>query len=154
MELVPAYCRTCRHFYLESLVVVAADNVLCECGGIARVVSGERYTDADETLFDAVVSSLESAGVSWMNAPELVRALGGRESEEPGTALARLARLVPSLSIIELIAGGDARTARTAESMFATVLEAIAATRNRSDTAPRFVAEPPIESPPGRTQRR
>lgn len=154
MEVVPAYCRSCKHFYLESLVVVAADNVLCECGGIARVLPGDRYTAADETLFDAVVSSLESAGVSWMSAPELVHALSDRDSEEPGVALARLARLAPALSIIALITGGDARTARKAESMFATVLEAIAATRSQSGFAPRFVADPLSESPPVRVQRR
>jgi hypothetical protein len=150
MELVPAYCRSCARFYLESLVVVAADNVLCDCGGIARVLPGDRYTRADETLFDAVVSSLENAGVSWMVAPELSRCLDGRESEVPGTALARLARLVPSLSVIELIAGGDPRSARKAESMFSTILDAIAALRSRSGTAPRLVLDPPSGDPPGR----
>jgi hypothetical protein len=153
MEFVPAYCRSCRDFYLESLVVVAADNVLCECGGIARVLPGGRYAAADETLFDAVVSSLESAGVSWMTAPELARALDSIDSEPPGTALARLARLVPALAIIELIVGGDARAARTAESMFATVLEAIAATRSRSDSAPRITPTSPVVGPSPRTQR-
>jgi hypothetical protein len=137
MNLVPAYCRSCSHFYLESLLVVAANNALCECGGIARVLPGARYTADDETLFDAVVSSLRNAGITWMAAPQLARALDGRTAEPPGAALTRLARLVPSLSIIELIAGGDPRTARTAEAMFATVLDAIAATRSHSDTAPR-----------------
>lgn len=154
MELVPAYCRSCAHFYLESLLVVAEGNVLCDCGGIARVLPGDHYTGADETLFDAVVSSIENASVSWMVAPELLRALDGRVSEEPGAALARLAQLVPSLAIIELIASGDATTARTAEAMFATVLEAIAGMRSRSDTAPRFVVDAPVGQAPGTAPKR
>jgi hypothetical protein len=141
MDLVPAYCRSCAQFFLESPVVVAADNVLCDCGGIARVLPGAQFPSSDESLFDAVVRSLSVAGVSWMTAPALARTLDGREAEAPGTALSRLVRVVPSLAIIELIAGGDDRRLATSELMLAVVLEGIAATRSRSDTAPRFVLE-------------
>ena len=113
---------------------------------VARVLSEERYTDEDETLFNAVVSSLESAGVSWTVAPELLRALDGRKSEAPGVCLSRLVQLVPALAIIELIASGSARTARMAESMFVIVLEAIAATRDHSDVALGSIKNAPADA--------
>ena len=142
MELVPAHCRNCGRFFLESPVVVAADNVLCECGGIARVLGGDRYGGGDEALFDAIATSLETAGVSWMIAPQLARALDGRENQAPGVALAKLTQLAPTLSVIKLIAADDPRMARKAESMLATLLDAMAASRSRSGVAPRLATTP------------
>lgn len=142
MQLVPVRCRGCSSIYLESALVVVADNVPCDCGGIARALTSAAYTTDDESLFDAVVSSLLTAEVSSATAPRLLVALEGRDSFAPGVALGRLRELVPELAVIELIVMGDAATARKAERMFETVLEALAATRSRSDLAPRPDVEP------------
>jgi hypothetical protein len=146
MLLVPVQCRVCSQIHLESALVVVAGNVPCECGGIARALSDRAYTADDESLFDAVVSSLASSGVSALSAPQLLVALDARMSLPPGAALHRLSDLRPGLAVIELIAMGDAETARKAESMFETVLEALASTRSRSDLAPR------LDSAPSRSQ--
>jgi hypothetical protein len=128
---------------LESPLVVVANNVPCECGGIARALSSDVYTADDESLFDAVVSSLSSAQVSGSMAPQLLVAIADREALRPGAALRRLSDAVPALAVIELIVMGDAETARKAEAMFETVLEALAATRSHSDLAPRWHADRP-----------
>lgn len=141
MDLAPAHCRTCGHIYLESVIVIAADNVVCECGGIARVLSDARYRHQEESLFDAIVASLVAGGVSCLTAPRLSRALDGAPADRPGAALSRLAVLLPSLAVIELIAGGDETTARTAESMFGVVLDAIASTRSHSGFMPAAAAK-------------
>lgn len=133
MDLAPAHCRACGRIYLESVIVIAAGNVVCECGGIARVLSGSRYRPQEESLFDAIVASLIAGGVTSMSAPRLTRALDGSGvSEPPGAGLYRLSELMPSLAVIALIAGGDPGTARTAEDMFGVVLDAIASTRSHS----------------------
>jgi hypothetical protein len=143
MELVAVHCRKCACFYLENVVVVVAGNTLCECGGIARVLSPQVYTPADESLFDAIVTSLDLAGVSWMTATELSKKLEARDLRAPGEALRELTRLVPGLSIIELIATDTPLRARRAEAMFESILDGIATTRSHSGIAPRFSAAAP-----------
>jgi hypothetical protein len=142
MLLVPVQCRVCSQIYLESALVVVAGNVPCECGGIARALSGQAYAADDESLFAAVVSSLASSGVSALSAPQLLVALDDRMSVPPGAALHRLSDLRPGLAVIELIAMDDAEMARKAESMFETVLEALASTRTHSDLVPRIDTAP------------
>lgn len=55
MDLLAVHCRQCACCYLENVVAIVAGNALCECGGIARVLPGGRYTAADQSLFAAVV---------------------------------------------------------------------------------------------------
>lgn len=143
MDLVAVHCRQCACFNLENVVAVTEGNALCECGGIARVLPGGPYTSADESLFEAVVMCLESAGVTWMNATALSKALEGRDERAPGAALHELTRLLPSLAIIELIATDSPLRARRAEGMFEGVLDAIASTRSGSGIMPRVPAPAP-----------
>lgn len=139
MPLVPVQCRGCSRFYLESAWVVVAGNVLCECGGIARALPSRSYTARDESLFDAIVSSLAAVEISSLTAPALLVTLHGRQAEAPGAALSRLTELEPRLAVIQLLVAGDPEVARQAEAMLESLLEAIAATRSRSDWAPRSV---------------
>lgn len=137
MDLVAVHCRNCACLYLENAVAVTAENTLCECGGIARTIPGPRYTPADETLFSALVHSVEAAGVSFMSAPELATILHERELTTPGGALATLARRIPALAVVQLVVEGNPAQAARAEAMLESILDAIAATRSRSGFLPR-----------------
>lgn len=137
MDLVAVHCRQCACFYLENSVAVTEGNALCDCGGIARVLPGGLYTGADESLFEAIVMCLETAGVTCMNAHQLAELLVGREDRAPGDALHDLTDALPTLAIIELIATASPVRARRAEGMFEGVLAGLAATRIRPSIVPR-----------------
>jgi hypothetical protein len=137
MDLVAVHCRSCSCLYLENAIAVLADNTLCECGGIARMIPGPRYSRGDETLFGALVRSVEAAGVSFMTAPELATVLHEREVSAPGRALEALARRLPALAVVHLVVDGNPDQAGRAEAMLESILDAIAATRSRSGFLPR-----------------
>lgn len=139
MRLIPIQCSACLHFALVDDVAVNAEGSCeCECGCVALALPGGTYGAEDQSLFDAVVASLETADITWMNASRLVVELEACSSPRPTVKLARLKELAPALSVIELIASRSPATARTACGMFSTVLEAIARGRSRSG----FVAVP------------
>jgi hypothetical protein len=138
MDLVAVHCRSCSCLYLENAVAVTADNALCECGGIARTIPGPRYSRGDETLFGALVRSVEAAGVSFMSAPELATILHESELSTPGRALETLARRLPAFAVVQLIVEGNPAQAGRAEAMLESILDAIAATRSRSGFLPRI----------------
>lgn len=137
MDVVAVYCSHCACFYLEPVYLVIEGHVPCECGAIANQLPGERYSSRDETLFDAVVTSLRVADISCLRAPALAAALQDRASLPPGEVLSRLAALEPALAVIELIATSEPRMARKAEAMFESILGAIASIRSRSGIMPR-----------------
>jgi hypothetical protein len=106
-----------------------------ECNGPARTLPGESYAEQDASLFNDLESTLREAQLTPVNAVQLAVELEGRTGQ-PGRGLKRLARLLPSLSILELIVSNDPATMRKAEGMLATLLDAIAASRSRSGSIP------------------
>lgn len=141
MRLIPTQCCACARFaLLEEPLVGQGVSSLCDCGGSARVLPGGTYGPDDETLFDAIASSLNRAEITWMNAARLVIELEACGSPRPVIKLMRLRQLVPALSVIELIASSNPTTARKAIGMFETLLEALANGRSRSGIPPSLTA--------------
>jgi hypothetical protein len=136
MRLIPIQCSACLHFALVDEVAVDAEGKCqCACGCAGQALPGQTYGAEDQSLFDAVVASLETADINWMNAWRLVVELEACDSPRPSVKLARLKELVPALSVIELIASSSPETARKACGMFSTVLEAISRGRSQSGIA-------------------
>jgi hypothetical protein len=137
MRLLPIQCSACQCFTLvDELTVSPEGSCECQCGCIARALPGQTYGVDDVSLFEAVVASIETAGITWMNASRLVLELEACDSARPIYKLARLKQLVPALSVIELIASSSPATARKACGMFSTVLEALSRGRSRSGIVP------------------
>jgi hypothetical protein len=86
-------------------------------------------------LFRDLEASLSEAQLTPLLARQLVGELAERRLY-PGRALKRMAKLSPSLSILELLALNDPATVRKAEGMLFTLLEASAARRSRSGEMP------------------
>lgn len=137
MRLIPIQCIACAEFALVGEHVISPEgSSLCDCGGTARVLPGGTYGPDDETLFEAIVASLRTAEITWMNAARLVIELEACGSPRPIVKLIRLRQLVPALSVIELIASSNPATARKAIGMFETLLEALSNGRSRSGIMP------------------
>jgi hypothetical protein len=137
MRLLPIQCSACHCFTLVDAISVNNEGCCeCECGCIARALPGQSYGVEDLSLFDAVVTSIEAAEITWMNASRLVLELEACGSPRPMVKLARLKQLVPALSVIELIASSNPATARKAWGMFSTLLDAISRGRSRSGVMP------------------
>jgi hypothetical protein len=137
MRLIPIQCVACAQFALVGEIFVSQEGQsLCDCGGTARALPGGTYSPDDATLFDAIVASLQTAEITWMNAARLVIELEACRSPRPVIKLMRLRQLVPALSVIELIASSNPATARKAIGMFETLLEALSNGRSRSGILP------------------
>lgn len=132
MRLIPTYCETCERCALLSAEAFVDSGALCPtCAGLARPLPGESYGTQDAALFKDLESSLREAQLTPTSAAQLATELDGR-SAHPGRGLKRIAKLLPSLSILELIVGNDPATIRKAEGMLVTLLDANAARRSHS----------------------
>jgi len=109
------------------------------CGGTARVLPGESYGAQDQPLFAELEATVAEAALTPLRAIQLAVALDNRNTL-PGTGLKQLAQLLPSSSILELIVMNEPSAMRKAEGMLATLLEAIAAGRSKSDAVPSAAA--------------
>jgi hypothetical protein len=106
-----------------------------KCGNSSRTLPGESYAAADAKLFEDLDATLREAQLTPLNAMQLAVELEGRNGA-PGRGLKRIAKLLPTLSILELIVSNDPITMRRAEGMLATLLDAIAASHSRSGEMP------------------
>jgi hypothetical protein len=135
MRLIPTYCETCERCALASADAIVDSGVRCaDCAGLARPLPGESYRPQDATLFKDLEASLHEARLTPLQAGQLSAELEWRSSH-PGRGLKRIAKLLPSLSILELIVGNDLTTMSKAEGMLVTLLEA-SATRRSSGSGP------------------
>ncbi len=104
----------------------------CEgCGATARVLPGESYADRDQPLFNDLELTLREAGLTPLNAIQLAVSLDNR-NVQPGLGLKRIAQLLPSASILELLTANEPAAMRKAEGILVTLLEAIATGRSKS----------------------
>lgn len=146
MLLVPAHCRGCNRYWLQRQVDIDQQgSTFCECGAAARVLPAESYVAGDVSLFKAIVDSLEAARITALQAGRLTLELELREHASPALKLARLSELVPSLTVIQLIATTDAATTRKAVSMLTLLLETMATTRSESDVSALLSAPVPAQ---------
>jgi hypothetical protein len=133
MRLVPTHCSACFRAALAPAEVVGEAAVVCgSCGLRARVLPGQSYALSDASLFKDLEMTLHEAHVTPFDA-SLLRAEMARGAGTAG-GLERLMRLLPSLSVLELIVGEEPFMKRKAEAMLAVLLEALAASRRRSGT--------------------
>jgi len=102
-----------------------------ECGARARALPGESYSEDDAVLFNDLVAMLREAAITPQNAAQLGMELDARSHENPGRGLRRLAQVLPSLGILELIVAHKPTPMRKAEGMLALLLDALASSRNR-----------------------
>jgi hypothetical protein len=128
---------------LVSENAIANGVIACsQCGARARALPGESYAEADATLFNDLVAMLQEAGITPANAAQLAVELDGRSYDDPGRGLRRLAQVLPSLGILELIVAHRPSSMRKAESILAMLLNALARGRSQSGFLP-TVATPP-----------
>jgi hypothetical protein len=132
MRLIPIHCEACGRAGLTEGSAIRQGVATCgDCGGIAHTLPGESYAPQDVALFDDLAAALRDAQLTPLNAAQLQSELAARNSA-PGRGLKRMAKLLPSLAILELIVSNDPVIMRKAEGMLATLLEAIAASRSSS----------------------
>ena len=140
MRLIPTHCEACERCALVTAEAIIGSSVRCaQCGALSRPLPGESYGSQDAALFKDLEASLSEAQLTPRLASQLVEELDERRLY-PGRALKRMAKLLPSLSILELIVGIDPATVRKAEGMLFTLLEASAARRSRSGEIPAVAA--------------
>jgi hypothetical protein len=141
--LIPTHCDACMRAALVAALLVEAGYGRCEgCGAAARVLPGETYGPQDEPLFVALEESVAGAGLTPLHAVHLAVALDGRNTL-PGVGLKRLAQMLPSPTILDLLAANDSSAMRKAEGMLVALLEAVAAGRSKSEAVPKVAAAPP-----------
>lgn len=136
MRLIPTHCDSCLRAALVSADAIESGWMTCrECGGAARTLPGQSYGPEDAQLFDDLQATLREAQLTPLNAHQLAVELQDRQGV-PGRGLKRLARLLPSLAILELIVSNEPISMRKAEGMLATLLDVIAARRSHSGVMP------------------
>jgi hypothetical protein len=135
MKFVPVHCETC----VRSDLVRASDvldGALCgECGSAMRTLPGQTYGSQDVALFKDLEQTLREAQLTPLNAVPLSVELEAFD-HHPDRAIKRVAQLLPSLAILELVVSNDATTMRKAKGMLATLLDVIAASRSQSTMVP------------------
>jgi hypothetical protein len=104
-----------------------------------RALPGETYGEDDLPLFNDLCAALDEVGLSPQHAAGLALQLEVRRTQPPGRGLRQLAQVLPSLGILELIVANRTTTLRKAESMLATLLDAIANGRRRQSGMMRAV---------------
>jgi hypothetical protein len=130
MRLIPIHCDSCDRSALIGTSAISNGGTSCPgCGKPARPLPGESYGESDLGLFKDLEDTLREAQLSSLNASRLATELDDR-NRHPGLGLKRIARLLPSLSILELIVSDDQPTMRKAEGILATLLAQIAARRS------------------------
>jgi len=133
MRLIPVHCDSCVRSALVSESATVDGQATCSaCGGRARALPGESYAQDDTLLFDDLVAMLRDAGITPLNAGQLAVELEGRSYTDPGRGLRRLAQVLPSLGILELIVARNPASMRKAEGMLALLLNALANGRSHS----------------------
>jgi hypothetical protein len=136
MRLIPTYCESCRRSALVGSDAIASGVAVCpDCGASSRTLPGESYAPEDAKLYKRLETALRDAELSPLNAAQLAVELEGR-SRAPGQGLKRIAQLLPSLSILELIVSNEPVMMRRAEGMLATLLDATASSRTSSSVSP------------------
>src|SRR3954466_10999569 len=104
MRLIPTHCEACMRSALVSDSALINGAVTCaECGARARALPGESYAEGDAVLFNDLVAMLREASITPANAAQLAAELESRSYDDPGRGLRRLAQVLPSLGILELI---------------------------------------------------
>ena len=137
MNLFPTYCERCSTSALVPANDINEGATTCiGCGGSATVLPGEAYTEDDASLFADVVSTLREAGISPPQATLLATELESRSVLAPGRCLRRLAQILPTLGVLELLVGSDPAMLRKAESMLTMLLDAMARQRSHSELVP------------------
>jgi hypothetical protein len=139
MRFIPTHCEACSFAALVPTSALNAGLAKCTaCGGPARPLPGESYAAEDATLFNELAAALREAGLTPLNAAQLATELEGRDLIAPGRGLRRLAQVLPSLEVLELVVPDRPGPLRKAEGMLAMLLDVIARGRTQSGVMPVF----------------
>jgi len=137
MRLIPIHCDSClRSALVDESALLDGQAACAECAGRARALPGESYAQEDAPLFYDLVAMLRDAGITSLNAAQLAVELQERSYSDPGRGLRRLAQVLPSLGILELIVARNPASMRKAEGMLALLLNALGNSRSRSGVMP------------------
>jgi hypothetical protein len=132
MRLIPTYCESCRRSALVGTNTIVGGVAVCpDCGASSRTLPGESYAPECAKLYKSLETALHEAELSPPNAAQLAVELEGR-NRTPGRGLKRIAQLVPSLSLSELLVSNEPIVMRRVEGMLATLLDAMATSRSTS----------------------
>lgn len=142
MRFIPSHCEACSLSALIPANAIIQGVARCSaCGGPARPLPGESYAEEDATLFNELAGALREAGLTPYSAAQLATELEGRDLIEPGRGLRRLAQVLPSLGVLELVVPDKRGPLRKAEGMLAALLDVIARGRTQSGMMPAFVQQ-------------
>ena len=134
MRIFPTHCERCSTSALVVASRIEAGTATCsECGASAVVLPGEAYNEDDAPLFADVLTTLHEAGISPSQAALLATELDARHAAPPGRCLRRLAQVLPTLGVLELLVGTHPATLRKAESMLALLLGVMSRQRRHSE---------------------
>lgn len=133
MHFIPTHCDVCaRPGLMRANDIIDGLAICTECGRPARALPGESYMAEDVTLFTDIAAALRDAGIKPSHAALLATELETRALLAPGRCLRRLTEALPSLGVLELLAGSDPSDLRKAEGMVATLLDAMGRNRVQS----------------------
>ena len=133
MRFIPTHCDACARPGLVAANQIIDGAVTCtDCGAPAHALPGESYAEQDVTLFADIAAALREAGITPAHAALLGTELEARSLLEPGRCLRRLAQALPSLGLLELLAGGEPGEVRKVEGMVATLLDTMARSPTQS----------------------
>jgi hypothetical protein len=100
------------------------------------VLPGAAYSEEDAPLFANVVTTLHEAGISPSQAALLTTELECRSVLAPGRCLQRLAQVLPTFGVLQLLVGNHPAMLRKAESMLAMLLDVAARRHRHSELVP------------------
>jgi hypothetical protein len=136
MAFIPMYCDEClRSELIDASALIDASVNCSSCDRSARIIPGSSCGAADVVLYQELADALHDAAVTPLNAAQLADQIGDVHGRAPGSALRYLAKAVPSLAFLEIMAeGAAAQSVRKAEGMLQTLLNGIASGRSQSSS--------------------
>jgi hypothetical protein len=133
MAFIPTYCDECSRSALIHADFVQASVAVCtSCGFTARVVPGSAFRREDVLPYRALADAIKEAGIGPLIADELTEEITSATYLVAGPMLRHLAKTVPALAFLDLIANAAPQVVRKTETMIKTIMRGIAIGRRQS----------------------
>jgi hypothetical protein len=133
MAFIPTYCDECSRSALIHADFVQDSVAVCtSCGCSARVVPGSSFRREDVVAYQTLADAIREAGIGPLSADELADEIASAAYPVPGPMLRHLAKTVPSLAFLDVMANAGPHVVRKTEAMLRTLLRGIAIGRRQS----------------------
>jgi hypothetical protein len=133
MAFIPTYCDECSRSALIHVDFVLDSVAVCtSCGFTARVVPGSAFRREDVLPYQALADAIKEAGIGPLNADGLTEEIASATYLVAGPMLRHLAKTVPALAFLDIIANAAPPVVRKTEAMIKSILRGIAIGRRQS----------------------